>query len=145
MTTSRRSDDLFVKLFYTACSVFTGVFLWPIGRLAGFEAWPGPRLFFELLVGAALVVVPLWWLPQVRRTPFGLPRSWLEVPLLVWAWLSPLAAVFMIWGVLTLAAVAIFPFIWSVALTLPAATLIVFLTWHLPADQEPSRSHRSSP
>jgi hypothetical protein len=127
---------LFVKLFYTACSVFTGLF-GPMALILDPDPDnPGTRAAVVLLLGAALVIAPIWWLPQVRRTPFGLPRSWLEVPLLAWAWLAPIAAFLMVLGPLIVLPTELLPDSPWFLLTVPAALLIVLLTWFVPEERK---------
>jgi hypothetical protein len=128
-----RNEDLSISVFYTVCAV-TAVVGGLIAQFASFYSWePGLRGVVPVIVSALAVCVPVWWLPDVRRTPFYRPRSPTEIALLIWAWLSPIAAFTVVFVTLTLPWVALYKYGGGAGvLTIPAAALIVWLTWFVP-------------
>ena len=134
MYTDRTATDrLIIKLFYTACSVFGGVFLWVIIGLTDPRHLGDPSVLVVLGFAAAAVIVlySVWMQPRRR----GRPRP---ATLLALRWLAGrLAAVLMVWATLILPANALVAdsgltealIAWGV--TLAAAAAIVFLTWDI--------------
>lgn len=130
------SSDLFVRLFYTACGVFTGLLLWPIATISDIEGWnrPGFVSLALLFLAGLLVVTSVWWAPAARRDRFSRPRTLAKATVLAWACLVGLAAVVTVYGAILFPATALFgASLASFFVTLPAATLIVVLTWHVSA------------
>ena len=127
------NDEFSIRFFYTACSA-AAVISCLIAQFVHFYSFePGTRTLSIIIVFAVLAAAPIWWLREVRRTPFGLPRQWNQLPLLIWAYLAPIAAFFVVAITLTMPWVAMFKYGGDAGLlTVPASALIVWLTWWIP-------------
>lgn len=137
-------DRLIVKLFYTACCVWTGVILVPltlVTRDPSSDRWdPSAGNLATVYVLTLIVLLPIWVLP-VRRQYSGLPRDVFEVPRIIWAFLAPFAATLILWFSLMLPLAFLFSStdntrLLAAMVALVGAALIVLLSWDVAAERD---------
>jgi hypothetical protein len=141
MNARPRNDELSIRLFYTVCAAAALVGC-AIAQFVHFYSWePGPRTLLWVVVMAGLVLIPVWRVPKIRTSPFDLVRGWSDVPLLLWAFMAPVAALLLVSLTLTVPWIAMFKYGGGAGLlTIPAAALIVWLTWWIPTPSHQLRN-----
>jgi len=140
-------DRLIVRLFYTACCAWTGLFALPLALITDRpDSWdPSAANVASIFVITVFVLLPVWT-PLFRRRHSGLPRSPLELLRGAYALLTPLAAALILWFSLMFPIAFLFDSTGDARLlaalsALAAAALTVLLTWtvatsrDVPADE----------
>ncbi len=143
-------DRLLIKLFYTACCAWTGLFALPLALITDRpDSWdPSAANVASIFVITVFVLLPIWT-PLFRRRSSGLPRSPLEFLRVAYALLTPLAAALILWFSLMFPIAFLFDSTGSARLlaalaALAAAALFILLTWtvatsrDLPVDEDAS-------
>lgn len=128
-------DRLIVKLFYTACSIWAGIILVPLGLATrGPHRWdPGVREVASIYVIIFAVLLPVW-VPFARRHQSGTPLTLLGAMRQIWGLITLLAATMVLWFSLALPITSVFSAAdWyraaALLVALVGAFLIVLLTW----------------
>lgn len=137
------SDRLIVKLFYTACCVWTGFRVLLHALVIGdpnSDRWDPNVVNVAYVYAITLFVLLPIWMPFVRRQYSSLPRSPLEALRTIWAFLAPFAATLILWISLGLPLTFLFSSTddtraLALLVALAGAALLVLVSWDVAADR----------